>query len=142
MTMSNARGFSRRTFLLGVGGGASSLSIAWVVTELGLPFLEPGDESPVAASLDAHAEYDGWLVTTEDKARMVLVEFIDGWYPRETGDRSSWRWTRQTATIAFPNPRTSAVLQLDYEARADLFEDAPRTLTITVGDQVAHSLGA
>ena len=36
------RGFSRRTFLLGVGGGAATMSIVWGVSELGLPFLEPG----------------------------------------------------------------------------------------------------
>ena len=142
MTMANMRGLSRRTFLLRVGGGAASMSIVWGVSELGLPFLGPGDDSTVAAALDAHAEYDGWLVTTEDKARMVLVEFTDGWYARETADGSSWRWTKQTATISFPNPRTSAVLHLDYEARSDLFEDAPRTLTVTLGDQVARSFVA
>ena len=70
---------------------------------------------------------------------MVLVEFTDGWYARETGGGSSWRWTQQTATLAFLNPRTAAVLHLDYGARADLFEDSPRMLTITVGDQVARS---
>ena len=31
------------------------------------------------------------------------------------------------------------MLHLDYDARADLFQASPRTLTITVGDQVAHS---
>ena len=136
------RGFSRRTFLLGVGGGAATMSIAWGVSELGLPFLEPGDDSPIPATLDAHAEYDGWLVTPEEKARMVLVEFTDGWYARETGSGSSWRWTQQTARLAFLNPRTAAVLHLDYGARADLFEDSPRMLTITVGDQVARSFAS
>ena len=130
------RGFSRRTFLLGVGGSAATMSIAWGMSELGLPFIGPGDDSPIPATLDAYAEYDGWMVTPEDKARMVLVEFTDGWYARETG---GWRWTQQTATLAFLNPRTAAVLHLDYDARADLFEDSPRMLTITVGDQVARS---
>ena len=133
------RGFSRRTFLLGVCGGAASVSIVWGVSELGLPFPGPGYESPIAATLDARAEYDGWLVTTEDKARMVLVELTDGWYARETAAGSVWRWTAQTATISFQKPRTGVVLHLDYDARADLFRDPPRTLTITVGDQVARS---
>ena len=137
--MVNTRGFSRRTFLLGVGGGTASMSIVWGVSELGLPFFEPGDGSPIAATLDAHAEYDGWLVTTEDKVRLFLFEFTDGWYAQETADGSSWRWTQQTATLSFLNPRTAAVLHLDYDARADLFQASPRTLTITVGGQVAHS---
>ena len=133
------RGFSRRTFLLGVGGGAASVSIVWGVSELALQFLGLGEEAPTAGTLDAYAEYDGWLLTTEDKAS--LVEFTNGWYPRETADESSWRWTHQAATLSFPNPRTAAALHLDYDARADLFQDPPRTLTITVGDrdQVARS---
>ena len=131
------RGFSRRTFLLGVGGGAASVSIVWGVSELALQFLGPGEEAPAAGTLDAYAEYDGWLLTIEDKAS--LVEFTNGWYPRETADESSWRWTHQTATLSFPNPRTAAVLHLDYNARANLFQDPPRTLTVTVGDQVARS---
>ena len=131
------RGFSRRTFLLGVGGGAATMSIAWGVSELGLPFIGPGEEPPTAGTLDAYAEYDGWLLTTGDKAN--LVEFTNGWYPWETDDESSWRWTHQAATLSFPNLRTAAVLHLDYDARADLFQDPPRTLTITVGDQVARS---
>ena len=130
-------GFSRRTFLLGVGGGAASMSIVWGVSELGLPFLRPGEEPPTAGTLDAYVEYDGWLITTADKAGMV--EFTDGWYPRETADESSWRWTHRTATLSFPNPRRAAVLHLDYDAHADLFQDPPRTLTISVGDQVARS---
>ena len=131
------RGFSRRTFLQGVGCGAATMSIAWGVSELGLPFLERRDDSPT--SLGAHAEYDGWLVTPEDKARMVLIEFTDGWYARETGGGSSWRWTRQTATLAFLNPRTAAVLHLDYCDCADLFESSPRVIALTVGDQIARS---
>ena len=42
------RGFSRRTFLLGVGGGAASVSIVWGVSELALQFLGPGEEAPTA----------------------------------------------------------------------------------------------
>ena len=115
------------------------MSIVWGVSELVLPLLGPGDESPIAATLDAHAEYDGWLVTTEDKEHMVLVAFTEGWYAQETTGGSAWRWTQQTATLSFMNPRAPAVLHLDYEARADLFEDTSRTLTISVGDQVARS---
>ena len=140
MNMSSRTGdFSRRTFLLGVGGGAASMSIVWGVSSLKLPLLGLGDESPIAAALDAHAEYDRWLVTTEDKERMVLVAFTDGWYAQETADGSAWRWTQQTATLSFLNPRALAVLHLDYDARADLFADIPRTITISIGDQVARS---
>ena len=41
--------------------------------------------------------------------------------------------------MSFPNPRTDAVLHLDYDARANFFQASPRTLTITVGGQVAGS---
>ena len=115
------------------------MSIVWDVSPLKLPLLGLGDESPIAAKLDAHAEYDRWLVTTKDKKRMVLVAFTDGWYAQETADGSAWRWTQQTATLSFLNPRAPAVLHLDYDARADLFADIPRTITISSGSQVAHS---
>ena len=88
----------------------------WGVSELGLPFLGPDDESLVAPSLDALAEYDGWLVPAAEEARMILVDFADGWYRRETNAGSSWRWTQQTATLSFPNPRTAVALHLDYGA--------------------------
>ena len=136
----SARRFSRRTFLLATGGGAASVSIVWGVTELGLPFLGAGDDSPISATFDVPVEYDSWLVTAEEKARLVLVEFADGWYARETAGGSSWRWTERVATLAFPNPRKGVVLNLDYDARADLFQDSPRALTISVGDQVARSV--
>ena len=132
------RRFSRRAFLLATGGGAASVSIAWGVSEWGLPFLGT-DDPPISATFDAPVEYDGWLVTAEEKARLVLVEFGDGWHARETAGGSSWRWSQRVATLAFRNPRAAIVLELDYDARVDLFEGSPRTLTITVGDQVARS---
>ena len=135
-----ARGFSRRTLLLAMGGGAASASVLWAFRNGGLPFLGAGDDLPIAATFDAPAEYEGWLVTAEEKGRLVLVDFTDGWYSREWADESSWRWTQQVATLAFPNPRTDVALDLQYNPRADLFEGSPRTLTITVGDQVARSL--
>ena len=49
---------------------------------------------------------------------------------------------QETGCGTFLNPRTAAVLHLDYGACADLFEDSPRTLTITVGDQVARSFAS
>ena len=134
------RGFSRRTFLLGVGGGAASMSVVWGVSELGLPFLASAEAPPIADAFDAHAEYNGWLVTAEDKARMVLVELTDGWYSRETANGSSWRWTHQTATLSFLNPRARVVLHLDYDARAQWFESGPRTVTVTIRDQVIRSI--
>ncbi|MXY23777.1 MAG: hypothetical protein F4Y45_04540 [Acidobacteria bacterium] len=134
------RGFSRRTLLLAMGGGAASASILWAFRNAGLPFLGAGDDFPVSATFDPPAEHDGWLVTAEEKGSLVLVEFTDGWYAREWAGESSWRWTQQVATLAFPNPRTDVALDLEYNPRTDLFEGSPRTLTITVGDQVARSL--
>ena len=70
---------------------------------------------------------------------MVLVELNAGWYDRETAEDSSWRWTQQAATLSFPNPRAPVTLHLDYDARAGLIGNPPRTLTITVADQVVRA---
>lgn len=116
------------------------MCVVWGLSRIMRPFLRTGRESSTAAGLNAHAGYDGWLVTPEDKARMVLVELIDGWYTPEIEDGSSWHWTEQTATLSFLNPGTPIVLQLDYDTPPELLVGSPRTLEITVGERIVRSL--
>ena len=68
--------------------------------------------------------------------------YTGGWYPEETSPESTWRWTHQTATLAFQNPKADATFYLEYAARPDIFADAPQTVTVSVGDQVLQSFVA
>ena len=135
-----SRRFSRRTFAMGVGGGTAAAALAWGFRELHLQPSTPGDQQLAAAGHYSHAEYDGWLVTTLDKKRFLLaLVYSAGWYPEEATQGSTWRWTHGIATLSFRNPLADSVFHLEYDARADLFEDAHRTVTISVGARVLHS---
>ena len=95
------RRISRRTFVMGFGGGAASASLVWGLWGFRRWPQTPGEEHPVIARCCAYAEYDGWLVTTEDKRRLPLIivlTYTSGWYPKETGPESTGRWTHQAAT--------------------------------------------
>ena len=70
------------------------------------------------------------------------LAYTNGWHPPEfdeTDPESTWRWTRQTATLALSNPKANATFYLDYRARPDAFAGAPQTITVSVGEQRLQS---
>ena len=82
-----------------------------------------------------------------DVARLAAQPpvYTSGWHPPEsdpTTPESTWRWTRQTATLSFANPNADAVLYLDYAARPDVFTDGPQTVAVGAGDAVLQSFVA
>ena len=130
------RRISRRTFVMGFGGGAASASLVWGLWGFRRWPQTPGEEHPVIARCCAYAEYDGWLVTTEDKRRLPLIivlTYTSGWYRKETGGETPGRWTHQAATLSFLNPQANATFSLDYAARAK------QTVTVSVGGQLLQS---
>ena len=71
--------------------------------------------------------------------------YTSGWHPPEsdaTAPESTWRWTRQTATLSFENPNADATLYLDYAARPDYFGNDSQTVTVSIGDLVLQSFAA
>ena len=124
------RRISRRTFVMGIGSGAASASLVWGLWELTRWPRTSGEEHPIIAGCCAYADYDGWLVTTVDKRRLPFaLAYTSGWYSEETAPESTWRWTHQTATLSFLNPKADATFSLDYAA------SAPQAVTVSVGDQ-------
>ena len=90
-----------------------------------------------------------WRVNTGDNQRSIdrlfyrhELIYTGGWYPEETSPESTWRWTHQTATLAFQNPKADATFYLEYAARPDISADTPQTVTVSVGDQVLQSFVA
>lgn len=68
----------------------------------------------------------------------------DGWYQAEIDSKNpgmEWQWTGKSATIEFRNPRKSAMLYLQYDARADQF-NPPQQLTLTIGGQTVAQFPA
>ena len=146
-------GVSRRGFLSGVGTAVAGAAL-FVATRqsfpgppppprLGLPTTS-GEGPALADECCTRAEHEGWLVTTADKRRLSLavVDYNAGWYSQERNEETRWRWSHQTATVTISNPGVNAVLYLDHDARADLFPDRPRTVTVNVGDRVIESFVA
>ena len=122
---------------MGIGSGAASASLVWGLWELTRWPRTSGEEHPIIAGCCAYADYDGWLVTTVDKRRLPFaLAYTSGWYPEETAPESTWRWTHQTATLSFLNPKADATFSLDYAA------SAPQAVTVSVGDQLLQLLVA
>ena len=132
------RRISRRTFVMGFGGGgAASAALVWGLWGFRRWPRTPGKEHPNIAARCAYAEYDGWLVTTEDKRRLPFsLTYTSGWYPEETDAESAWRWTHNKATLSFLNPKADATFTLDYAARAY------QAVTVNVGGELLQLLVA
>ena len=89
-------------------------------------------------------ELDGPEGDVPRLAAQPLV-YTGGWHPADsdaTAPESTWRWTRQTATLSFANPHADAAFYLDYAARPDLVAGAPQTVTVRAGDRVVQSFVA
>ena len=141
-----ALGMSRREFVV-AATGAGVASLAWGLWESRWQAGDPGAGGRVPESLPEcceYAEFDGWLVTADDRDRLpsTFVHYTNGWYPKETNQQAAWRWSRQTATLSFRNPGADSVLEIEYDARTDLFPDEPRTITLSVRDRIVESFAA
>lgn len=138
---------SRRDFAVAAGGvvALGSFLAGFLAAGNRRRLLRPGTgEAENARSFAdgaAYADQDGWLLTVEDKRWLTLrqVVYAEGWYAQEQNQEGSWRWSQPTATLSVSNPRDEAFLHLDYNGRAVLFPDRPRTVTLTSVGRLLHS---
>lgn len=135
---------SRRAFLAGMGGSAVAAVAVWELAGLGFRSRRNGGEAPFVEApenLSEHlAEHDGWLVTVPDKRLLEFpVRYLEGWYSEEGTSGATWRWSRKAARIRAPNLGVEATMYVDYDGRADVFLDRPRTITVSVGDRVLET---
>jgi hypothetical protein len=75
----------------------------------------------------------------------VFLIHARGWHPDEFSPDDpgvSWRWTTATAVLSVRNPRSDAVLWLEYAARPDLFPDGAQRVTITAGEHTLDRFAA
>ena len=136
---------SRRTFAIGIGTGAAAAALFLTTREsILLPIGMSEEDHPLADGCCMYSEYEGWLVTTADKRRLVFrrVDYDSGWYSIEENSGTHSRWTHQDASLSVVNPRAAATFFLDYSAHSHVFSDAPRVVTVSVGDKVLASFVA
>ena len=90
-------------------------------------------------------EYKVGTITIAPSSENLLMITESGWHPDEydaQNPTSSWRWTMKSASLRFRNPRKDSTLFLDYDARTDLFDDQPQSITVYSGDQVVTTFPA
>ena len=137
------RRFSRRTLLAGMGGAAVSAVALWELGGLGFRSRSAGEEDLFREVVETFVEHDGWLVTVPDKRLLEFpVRYVEGWYAEEGTPEAAWRWSRQTGSVLAPNLGVEATVYIDYDSRAALFRDRPRTVTVRVGDQMLETFVA
>ena len=146
-------GDARRTILeraLGLYRGEHTEGTTW---RYRLPDASP-DRLRTIVAHDMVADTSGFDrgsleldVPEGDVARLAAQPLVysGGWHPPESDaavPESTWRWTRQTATLSFANPNADAAFYLDFAARPNAFTEGPQTVTISIGDQVLQSFAA
>lgn len=135
--------FSRRAFLAGLGASAVSAVAVRELIRLGLRPRSAGEEEPFLKEPAIFAEHDGWLVTMPDKRLLEFpVRYLEGWHAEERTSDAAWRWSRQAGSVLAPNLGVEATVHIDYDSRAGLFRDRPRTVTVSVGDEVLETFVA
>lgn len=75
----------------------------------------------------------------------VFVYNISGWHPAEFAPEDptrEWEWTQKVATLGFANPRRDVTLYLDYDARPDVFPDAPQQVTVSADHNAVETFAA
>jgi hypothetical protein len=65
---------SRRSLLLGLGGGLAATSIAWSIG--GLDLWRTGRREDAPAANSTYIDHDGWMLTIEDKPKLLGVAKI------------------------------------------------------------------
>lgn len=75
------------------------------------------------------------LQLTPESERLFII-YQSGWHPDEFADDppQSWKWTEQSATINFRNPKADATLFIEYAANPDVFAGTPQVVTIVGAD--------
>jgi hypothetical protein len=104
-------------------------------------------ETPSAASERELVEKSYRLGTLHllPTSESVFVIYKTGWHPDENlpEDPSiSWKWMQKAGVLSVRNPRRDVTLYLEYDARPDLFPDAPQQVTVSIGDQTISSFQA
>lgn len=65
---------SRRSLLIGLGGGLAATSIVWAIGGFDLWHEGPRADAPAASA--TYIDHDGWLLTVDDKTKLLATAKI------------------------------------------------------------------
>ena len=108
---------------------------------VGLYATSTGERAMLAGEDLGQRAYLGTVLNLEPQAGSSFLLYEDGWHTDEFDPDSNqqWRWTSERGSLSFRNPRSDAVLYLQFDGRPDLF-DTPQHIDILVGDEVLHEI--
>jgi hypothetical protein len=90
-------------------------------------------------------EYVVGTLTFLPSSENLFIIYKTGWHPDEfpvDDPSNSWKWTQKSAALSFKNPRTDVTLDLDYDARPDLFGGQPQQVSVYAGDTLVTTFAA
>lgn len=111
---------------------------------LGLYDLASGRRLVLNAPEVSRREYQVAKLQILASSENIFLLYKDGWHPAEVDSKNpqvQWTWTKKTATTSFKNPKKDSTLYLEYDARADLFNQ-PQQVTLKLGDQTIGTFAA
>lgn len=113
--------------------------IGEAVVAVGLYSVTTGQRLPLAGEDLGQRAYRGTVVSLVPQPESSFLMYQDGWHEDEYDQDGNvhWRWTTERAGLSFRNPGSDAVLYLELDGRADLF-DPPQHVVIRLGDEVVH----
>jgi hypothetical protein len=121
--------------------GTVSVEIGLYRDEERLPLAVAHPDEREAAKREYHVATLDLLPRSES----IQVIRLSGWHAGEFAPDDAtreWQWTQKVATLRFPNPRRDVLFYLEYDARADLFEDQPQRITLLAGSEPVETFAA
>ena len=115
--------------------------IGEVTVAVGLYATSTGERVMLAGENLGQRAYHGTVLNLEPQAGSNFLLYEDGWHTDEFDPDSNqqWRWTSEHASLSFRNPRSDAVLYLQFDGPPDLF-DTPQRVNILMGDVALHEI--
>ncbi len=105
--------------------------------ELGLYSLQNQKRLPLAGEDAGQRAYKVAKLQLQPQTENIFTVFKDGWHPAEVAEHNAsveWQWTKQSATLAFKNPKRDCLLYLDVDHPGSVFKEAQQ-VQVSLGGQ-------
>ncbi|MCC7007855.1 MAG: hypothetical protein IT184_03490 [Acidobacteria bacterium] len=121
--------------------GDATVEIGLYKDDERLPLMGPN-----AADNESSARsYKVATLQFQNQSENVFLIFKNGWHPDEYAQDNpalSWKWSQKSAVVSARNPKTDVTVYIEYDARPDLFPEAPQQVALKVDDQTVQTFPA
>jgi hypothetical protein len=109
-----------------------------VAVEIGLYSLQNQRRLPLAGEDAGQRAYKVAKLQLQPQTENVFIVSKDGWHPAENPEHNTtveWQWTKQSATLAFKNPKKDCLFYLDVDHPPNVFPE-PQQVQVSTGGQM------